>query len=312
MIRADRAFPDHSRTGKDHAAMGIAAIQRSTELDGELASLVAQVRQSVALVYHRRGNGAGVIWRADGHIVTNNHVAGEGRVQIVLHDGRQFIGIVAARHPTRDIAIVKVAAEDLPAATIGDSSRVRPGQIAVAIGHPAGYRDAATLGIVVAAGQASTPDGLQTGDHLQADVAIAPGSSGGPLVDVNGHVIGINTMVAGRLALAIPSNAVDRFVEGRTAAQSTGYLGISGTIAPLRRPDAAFGVVITAVEEGSPADRAGLIVGDVVIAIGSTPVTDEESLPGAVLRMTPGEPVEIHVLRGGDPRTFTVVPTVRP
>jgi serine protease Do len=312
MIRADRAFPDHSRTGKDHAAMGIAAIQRSTELDGELASLVAQARQSVALVYHRRGNGAGVIWRADGHIVTNNHVAGEGRVQIVLHDGRQFIGIVAARHPTRDIAIVKVAAEDLPAATIGDSSRVRPGQIAVAIGHPAGYRDAATLGIVVAAGQASTPDGLQTGDHLQADVAIAPGSSGGPLVDVNGHVIGINTMVAGRLALAIPSNAVDRFVEGRTAAQSTGYLGISGTIAPLRRPDAAFGVVITAVEEGSPADRAGLIVGDVVIAIGSTPVTDEESLPGAVLRMTPGEPVEIHVLRGGDPRTFTVVPTVRP
>jgi serine protease Do len=312
MIRADRAFPDHSRTGKDHAAMGIAAIQRSTELDGELASLVAQVRQSVALVYHRRGNGAGVIWRADGHIVTNNHVAGEGRVQIVLHDGRQFIGIVAARHPTRDIAIVKVAAEDLPAATIGDSSRVRPGQIAVAIGHPAGYRDAATLGIVVAAGQASTPDGLQTGDHLQADVAIAPGSSGGPLVDVNGHVIGINTMVAGRLALAIPSNAVDRFVEGRTAAQSTGYLGISGTIAPLRRPDAAFGVVITAVEEGSPADRAGLIVGDVVIAIGSTPVSDEESLPGAVLRMTPGEPVEIHVLRGGDPRTFTVVPTVRP
>lgn len=292
--------------------MSIAAIQRSTELDGELASLVAQVRQSVALVYHRRGNGAGVIWRADGHIVTNNHVAGEGRVQIVLHDGRQFIGIVAARHPTRDIAIVKVAAEDLPAATIGDSSRVRPGQIAMAVGHPAGYRDAATFGIVVAAGQAATPEGLQTGDHLQADVAIAPGSSGGPLVDVNGHVIGINTMVAGRLALAIPSNAVDRFVEGRTAAQSTGYLGIGGTIAPLRRPDAAFGVVITAVEEGSPADRAGLIVGDVVIAVGSVPITDEESLPGAVLRMVPGEPVEIHVLRGGDPRTFTVVPTVRP
>jgi len=292
--------------------MGIAAIQRSTGLDAELASLVAQVRQSVVLVYHRRGNGSGVIWRTDGHIVTNNHVAGDGRMQIVLHDGRQFIGIVAARHPTRDLAIIKVAAEELPAATIGDSSRVRPGQIALAVGHPAGYRDAATLGVVVAAGQATTPEGLRTGDHLQADVNIAPGSSGGPLVDAHGHVIGINTMVAGRLALAIPSNAVDRFVEGRTAAQSTGYLGIAGTVAPLRREDATLGVVITAVEEGSPADRAGLIVGDVLIRIGQITVTDEESLPGAVLRMTPGEPVDILVLRGGDPRTFTVVPTVRP
>ena len=298
--------------GKDRAAVGVMALPQTSALEGELTALVAQVRQSVALVYHRGGNGAGVIWRADGQIVTNNHVAGDGRLEVVLHDGRKYVGIVAARHPTRDLAVIKIAEEDLPAAQIGDSSRVRPGQIAIAVGHPAGYRDAATLGVVVAAGQAATTEGPRTGDFLQADVTIMPGNSGGPLVDAFGHVIGINTMVSGRLALAVPSNAVERFVEGRATTGMSGYLGIDGSFVPLRRPDAEFGIVLTAVEAGSPADRAGLIVGDVIVAIGDTAIIDEESLPASVIRLLPGEAVDLHVLRGGDPRTFVVVPTERP
>ena len=297
--------------GKDRAAVGVMAVPQTAAFEGELTALVAQARQSVALVYHRGGNGAGVIWRPDGQIVTNNHVARDGRVDVVLHDGRHYTGIVAARHQTRDLAVIKIAEEHLPAAQIGDSSRVRPGQLALAVGHPAGYRDAATLGVVVAAGQAATTEGPRTGDFLQADVTIMPGNSGGPLVDAHGHVIGINTMVSGRLALAVPSNAVERFVEGRAASGASGYLGITGSFVPLRRPDAEFGVVLTAVEEGSPADRAGLIVGDVVVAIGGAPIIDEESLPAASLRFVPGETVELQVLRGGDPRAFIVVPTER-
>ena len=292
--------------------MSIMALSQSTELGNELATVVDRVRRSVVQVFNSQGNGSGVIWRADGQIVTNSHVASSDHVHVVLGDGRQFAGQVVARHPARDIALVNVEATDLPAATIADSSRVRPGQVVVAVGHPLGYRNAATLGVLAAAGQAVTPEGLQIGDLLQADIAIAPGNSGGPLVDADGRVIGINTLVAGRLAMAIPSNAVDHFVEGRSALKSAGYIGIRGELVRVRFSNAEeIGVVIAAVETGSPADRAGLMVGDIVLSVGNTPILDEESLPAAVMRLTPGQPIDVQVLRGGDPRTFTVVPTER-
>lgn len=293
--------------------MSIMALSQSTGLGNELAAVVDRVRRSVVQIANGHGNGSGVIWRADGQIVTNSHVASSDRVEVVLGDGRQFAGQVVARHPARDISLVTVDAADLPAAEIADSSRVRPGQVAIAVGHPLGYRNAATLGVLAAAGQAITPEGLQIGDLLQADIAIAPGNSGGPLVDADGRVIGINTMVAGRLAMAIPSNAVDHFVEGRSALKSAGYIGIRGELVRVRRGDSEeIGVVIAAVETGSPADRSGLMVGDVVLSVGNTPIFDEESLPAAVMRLTPGQPIDIQVLRGGDPRSFTVVPTERP
>src|SRR5690606_38530415 len=112
------------------------------------------------------------------------------------------------------LAIVKIATEELPAVHLGDSSTVRPGQLVVAIGHPPGLRSAATAGIVVAAGQAATLEGPRTGDWLQTDVSLRPGYSGGPLIDAQGKVIGINTMVNGRLSLSIPSSTVERFVAG--------------------------------------------------------------------------------------------------
>jgi serine protease Do len=276
-----------------------------------LSDIAERVSRSVVLVFHRGGNGAGVIWRADGQIVTNSHVAREGRAEVVLADGRKLVGIVAARHPTRDLAILKVAAEDLPAIEVGDSSRVRPGQLAIAVGHPRGYRSAVTAGIVVASGQAATDEGPRTGDMLQADVALAPGNSGGPLVDAQGRVIGINTMVSGQLALAIPSQAVERFVAGTGQGQGTAYLGVAGIVVPLRRPDHAAGYLLTEIGEGTPADRAGLIVGDVIVAIGETVVIDQESVPAAIMRMRPGDAVTVRVLRGGEPRSFVVVPAER-
>jgi serine protease Do len=280
-------------------------------LSEAIAEITAEIRRSLVLIGQNGGHGAGVIWRPNGVVVTNRHVLHEDRVDVVLEDGRRLTGIVAARHPDRDLAIVKVAAEDLPAARIGDSSTVRPGQIAIAVGHPLGQRSAATAGVVVAAGQAATLEGPRTGDWLQTDVTLRPGNSGGPLVDAHGAVIGINTMVSGQLALSIPSTAVEHFVAGVRPGETQAWLGVSGLTVTAPRPGYDAGYLLSEVADGSPADRAGLIVGDIIVGIGDRMITDAESLPAAVLRLAPGAAVEIAVLRGGEPRHFTVVPTER-
>lgn len=288
-----------------------AGIEPGPTLSEAAAAIAARVSPSVVLVGQRGGNGAGVIWREDGVVVTNRHVVRGDRAEILLADGRRFDGAVAARHPDRDLAIIRIEAAGLPAIAVGDSTRVRPGQLALAIGHPIGFRHAVTAGVVVAAGQAATTEGPRLGDWLQTDVTLLPGNSGGPLVDAEGRVIGINTMVTGELSLAVPSQAVERFVAGEEAGSARGYLGLAGMFVPLRRKDQAVGVLLTEVVEGAPADRAGLFVGDIVVDVGATTVIDQESWPAAVLRMVPGEAIEIGVLRGGEPRRFTVVPTER-
>lgn len=276
-----------------------------------IADLVASIRPSVVVIGQGRSHGAGVIWRSDGIVVTNRHVLRGDRVDVVLDDGRKLTGIVAARHPERDLAIVKIAAEGLPAVRLGDSNTVRPGQIVVAVGHPPGLRSAATMGVVVAAGQAATLEGPRTGDWLQTDVTLRPGNSGGPLVDAQGGVIGINTMVSGRLSLSIPSSSVERFVAGERPGDPRAWLGVHGLLVPLRQQGLAAGFLLSEIAEGSPADRAGLIVGDVITAIGDIQVSDAESVPAAILRMNPGQAVIVAVLRGGEPRRFTVVPAER-
>ena len=280
-------------------------------LSEAIADLAATAKPSVVLIGQGQSHGAGVIWRSDGIIVTNRHVLRRDRVDVILDDGRKLTGIVAARHPDRDLAIVKIAADDLPAARLGDSSTVRPGQLVVAVGHPPGLRSAATAGIVVAAGQAATLEGPRTGDWLQTDVTLRPGNSGGPLVDAQGGVIGINTMVSGRLALSIPSATVERFVAGERPGDPRAWLGVNGLTVPLRQPEHRAGFLLSEIAEGSPADRAGLIVGDVIVSLGNVVVTDAESVPAAILRMSPGEAVEVGVLRGGEPRQFTIVPASR-
>jgi len=275
------------------------------------AAIAERLAPSVVVVGDRGGNGAGVIWRSDGRIVTNWHVVHGDTVEVTFADGRRLEGKVAARHPDRDLALIQVEANDLPAVEVGDSATVRPGQVVLAIGHPIGFKGAVSIGIVVAAGQAATAEGPRTGDWLQADVALLPGNSGGPLVDAEGRVIGISTMVSGGLSLAIPSQVAERFVAGEQPGQIRAYLGIRGLMVPLRGSEAGAGLLLTEVEEGSPADRAGLLIGDIMTGIDEMRITDQESLPAAVLAMEAGRAVSIAILRGGDPRHFTVVPTER-
>src|SRR5713226_176447 len=224
---------------------------------GEIAE---HLRRSTVLIRPgRRGSGSGVIWSGDGTIVTNAHVAHDSNAHVQLWDGREFVGTVTARDPRRDLVSLRINASNLPAATPADSAQLRPGELAIAIGNPMGFLGALTTGVIHAIGPVR---GLGSQIWVQASVRLAPGNSGGPLADAGGRVIGINTMVAGRLALAIPSNAVSDFVSGVHANRDAndGWLGVR--LYPVQVPKSGnrgakvFGLVLLEVEPGSPAARA--------------------------------------------------------
>jgi serine protease Do len=230
-----------------------------------LGEIADRLRRSTVLVRPggSKGNGSGVLWSSDGLIVTNAHVAQASRAEISLWDGREFPAEVTSRDARRDLAALRISAGDLLAAEATDSSRVRPGEIAIAVGNPLGFVGALTTGVVHAVGPLR---GLGSQSWVQSDVRLAPGNSGGPLADARGRVIGINAMVAGRLALAIASNEVMRFLRGESGAQSL-RLGVS--VMPVRLPRSSggrkFALVLAAVEPGTPAARASLLPGDILL-----------------------------------------------
>ncbi len=233
---------------------------------GEIAE---KLRRSTVLVRPgARGNGSGVIWSADGAIITNAHVARGSQARVQLWDGRELEAAVVSRDLRRDLAELRVNAANLPAATPADSSQVRPGELAIAIGNPLGFVGALTTGVIHAVGPLRR---LNSQHWVQSDVRLAPGNSGGPLADARGRVIGINTMVAGRLALAIPSNTVTNFLQAEPA---DAYLGV--VVEPVRvprpgSPAKTFGLVLLDVEPDSPAANASLLPGDILLG------TDEKS-----------------------------------
>ena len=227
---------------------------------GEIAE---QLRRSTVLIHSGgRGAGSGVIWSSDGVVVTNAHVIRGSRVNVQLWDGREFEAAIRSRDPRRDLAQLRIDAENLPAASAADSSAVRPGELAIAIGNPMGFVGALATGVIHAVGPLR---GLGRQAWVQADVRLAPGNSGGPLANAHGRIIGINTMVAGRLALAIPSNAVRDFL---SAGPANAWLGVTVHPALIPRPAGAgktFGLVVLEVEPGSPADLASLMPGDILL-----------------------------------------------
>ncbi len=242
---------------------------------GEIAE---QLRRLTVLIHAGgRGSGSGVIWSSDGTIVTNAHVVRGSNTRVQLWDGREFDATVTTRDPRRDLAALRIGANSLPAASPADSSQLRPGELAIAIGNPMGFVGALTTGVIHAIGPLRAL-GPQT--WVQASVRLAPGNSGGPLADARGHVIGINTMVAGRLALAIPSNAVLDFLAGGSR---SAWLGV--TVRPARLPRAsghAFGLVLLEVEPGSPAAQASLMAGDILLGTEEKPFQSIEDLARAM------------------------------
>jgi serine protease Do len=257
---------------------------------GEIAEKLR--RSTVVVQPGRHGKGSGVIWSSDGLIVTNAHVARTSQAEIRLWDGRSFRGKVQMRDPRRDLAAVRIAAEGLPAAISANSSKVRPGEIAIAIGNPLGFVGALTTGMVQAVGPLP---GLGSRSWVQSDVRLAPGHSGGPLADSQGRIIGINTMVVGRLALAIPSNVVTGFLAGQTG---KGWLGVTVQQVRLPRgPNGVFGLVVLEVQPGSPAAVSSLLPGDILLGTEEAAFDSAEDL-AQVLSGPEERVVRLRFLRG--------------
>ena len=267
----------------------------------------------------RFGLGSGIVWDAEnGYIVTNDHVVdGASMVTIILPDGINMEGEVIGGSSAHDVAVVRVDPEaaELVAARFAPASSVRVGQLAVAIGSPLGLTGTVTAGIVSAVRiqvqGGSDPSSPVPVEMIQTDAAINQGNSGGALADWQGRVIGMNTLIqttsGGNIGLgfAVPSDTVEliatRIVNGESL--ELGYLGISGQ--PAEGGD--LGVVVVEVVPGSPAEEAGLMVGDVIVSIDSEPMYDIVELSAAVKLRRPGEAVELTVARDGDIYIVTAV-----
>jgi len=266
----------------------------------------------------QRGIGSGVIVTSDGYILTNNHVVdGADEVKVALQDGREFTAKVVGKDAKTDVAVIKVAANELPALPIADSDRIEVGDVVLAVGNPFGIGQTVTMGMVSATGRATL--GLDYEDFIQTDAAINPGNSGGALVDAEGRLIGINTAILSRtggnqgIGFAIPVNLAREVMtalvtDGKV---TRGYLGVliqdvTPALAREFKLGDRKGALVGEVTPRSPADRAGLESGDVVLEINGKDVRDSRHLKLEVAKVKPGETATLKILRGGDPETLKV------
>ncbi len=265
------------------------------------------------------GKGSGVIIDPKGYVITNNHVIdGAARVQVHLKDGRSFIGEVVGADSATDVAVIKVDANNLPAASLGDSEKLKVGQIALAIGNSLGLEGGPTVSMgVISALRRPLPgadfifEGL-----IQTDTAINPGNSGGPLADLNGSVIGINTAMipfAQGVGFAIPVNTVkwvanQIFEKGRVVRPWLGIVGTSLNKALARRYDLQgdSGVLVFEVDQRGPAYEAGLREGDIIVQIGAHEIGQMKDVLSALSKLHINDEVEVSLLRLGTRRKTTL------
>jgi Do/DeqQ family serine protease len=268
------------------------------------------------------GMGSGLIVDKDGRIITNNHVvAGATDVRVRLVDGREFAAKVIGTDAATDIAVVKVAphqGETLPVVSLGNSDSVKVGDWVLALGSPLGLDFTVTAGIVSARGRQLSGRAGSLEDFIQTDAAINPGNSGGPLVDLFGQVIGVNTAIAGGqrfvgYGFAVPINLTRRVMSDLVAYGFVHRPRLGITVANVTAVDAeAFkldriaGAQVKSVEDGSPAQRAGLRPGDVVIALDGRPIDNATELTAELAQHKPGDRVRLTIVRKGQRQDVTV------
>ncbi|MBH8565383.1 trypsin-like peptidase domain-containing protein [Nostoc sp. CENA67] len=254
----------------------------TTNIADELAVLAAKLRHHTVKV--KNGSlevGSGVIWQADGLIITNAHVVTSNQATVELSDGRVFAAVRTRFDPQQDLAALKIAATDLNTASIGDSDRLRVGELVLAVGNPLADTGAVTTGII----SANNPR------VVMADIRLYPGNSGGPLADCLGRVVGINTMIANNLAVAIPSKTVVRFLSGYQRPQ----LGVS--LQPVLLSRRSLGLLVLSVLSNSAAETAGLQVGDVLVGVSRRLFTKPDDL-ARYLHSNANKSIALQVLRG--------------
>lgn len=253
-------------------------------------------RATVQVRPHRNGGGSGVIWSRDGQIVTNAHVV-EGAsdsIQIELWDGRRLTGEVVKRDRRRDLATLQVNAAILPSASPGDSRKLRVGELVIAVGNPLGFIGAASTGVV------------HQVDHqawVISDVRLAPGNSGGPLANAQGEVVGINTMIGGGLAFAVPSHAVAKFL----TAPGEDDIGLGVVVRPVlvSQSPRRLGLIVLEVAAQSPAQRASLLQGDILLGTDGKRFENIQDLELAI-EASRGNVLELQFRRGPTDSVRTV------
>jgi S1-C subfamily serine protease len=269
-----------------------------------------------------RGSGSAVAITPDGFLLTSAHIlAGGDRVRATFDDGRVLGAEIRGRDPLSDLAVLRTHDGELAAADLGDASRLRVGQLVVAIGNPNGFGGSVTAGVVSALGRSLPTRAGATmrvvDDVIQTDAALNPGNSGGALADAHGRVVGINTAVAGiGLGLAVPVNAVTREIVAslmRDGRVRRAYLGIAGGPRPLpprvaRELGIRDGIEIVEVVDGSPAAAAGLRPGDIVVTIDGDHVAGPRDIQRKMLADAIGKPTSIQLVRHGSALTIDAVP----
>jgi S1-C subfamily serine protease len=273
-----------------------------------------------------QGGGSGFVFTPDGLILTNSHVVHNARrIEVSLNDGRHFPASLIGDDPATDIAVIRIDGDGLVAAPLGNSQQLKVGQLVIAIGNPYGFQYTVTAGVVSALGRSlRSQSGRLIDDVIQTDAALNPGNSGGPLVTSDGRVIGVNTatiMMAQGLCFAIGINTA-QFVASRLLRDGRvrrGYIGISAQNVPLNRRVVRFhelkeetAVMVNSVEENSPAQRAGVRDGDVIVSLDGKPIAGIDALHRVLADLPTGIPAELVILRGVERVSLRLIPAEFP
>ena len=277
---------------------------------------------NIDVKHDRNGSGSGFAFTPDGFILTNSHVVHEARrIEVTFIDGRKLTAQLVGDDPHTDLAVIRVGLQNLNYVQLGDSKHLRVGQIAIAIGNPYGFQCTLTAGVVSALGRSMrSQSGRLIEQIIQTDAALNPGNSGGPLLNSRGEVIGVNTAVilpAQGICFAIPSNTAE-FIVGeliRYGSFKRGFIGVMGqnVVLPkglihVNKIPVESGVSIAGIERGSPADLAGLRVGDVIVAMGDQLVTGIDDLHRQLTGQAVGHQLTLTLIRDFDKITAYVVP----
>jgi serine protease Do len=269
--------------------------------------------------YRQMGLGSGFIISRDGYILTNHHVVGDAdRIKVKLADGREVKAKLIGTDPKSDVAVIKIKGDDLPVLPLGDSDALEVGEWVIAIGNPFGLTHTITVGVVSAKGRSGM--GIEDyEDFIQTDAAINPGNSGGPLINLRGEVIGINTAIFSRsggymgIGFAIPINMVKAIEQQliATGKVTRGYLGVhiqnlTDDLAKSFGLENTEGVLIADVAKDSPASKAGIKTGDVIVVFDGKPVKNVQQLRNMVALTLPGTQVQVVVVRDREKRELTV------
>lgn len=297
------------------------AVTRAVEVASPSVVYIA-VRQGRQGQPQRGGSGSGFLFTPDGYILTNSHVvSGASEIEVSTIDGRQFAADLVGDDPDTDLAVIRVGGQNLSAIRLGDSQAVRPGQLVIAIGNPFGFQYSVTAGIVSALGRSlRTQSGRLVDNVIQTDAALNPGNSGGPLVNSRGEVIGVNT------AMIAPAQGISFATAINTAKDVASKLirfgkvrrsviGIAGQTVMLPRRVVRYhelagdaGVLAAEITPGGPAERAGLLRGDIIVALGGYAVAGLDDLLKRLTEQLVGVEVPVTVIRRSEKKQILLVP----